>query len=124
MALSIDAIVTAPDRRTVILRGLRHRCPRCGQGRLFRAYLKLSERCAVCGEALGGLRADDGPAWATIIVVGHLMVPFFLIAVRDEAPNWVSFGLLLPATLVLTVALLPRFKGMFAAILWSQRAES
>lgn len=126
--MSVDATATAtvamPDRRTAILRGLRHRCPRCGQGGLFRAYLKLTDRCPVCGEGLGTLRADDGPAWATIIVVGHLMVPFFLVAVRADAPDWVTFGLLLPLTMLLTLVLLPRFKGAFAGVLWSQRAES
>jgi uncharacterized protein (DUF983 family) len=106
-----------------MIRGLLHRCPRCGQGRLFRSYLKLSEQCASCGEVLGGLRADDGPAWATILVVGHLMVPFFLIAVRADAPNWVLFAVLLPATFLLTAGLLPRFKGVFAAILWSMQSQ-
>lgn len=109
----------ATDRWTTILRGIGRRCPRCGRGRLFQSYLKLAERCDACGELFATLRADDGPAWATIIVVGHLMVPFFLIAVRDGAPDWVSFGVLLPMTLLLTVALLPRFKGVFAAILWT-----
>ncbi len=121
--MSSEATRHAPDRRTAILRGFRHRCPRCGRGNLFRSYLKLSEQCAACGEALGALRADDGPAWATILIVGHLMVPFFLIAVRADAPEWVSFGVLIPATLLLTAALLPRFKGAFAAILWSMQAQ-
>jgi uncharacterized protein (DUF983 family) len=68
---------------------------------------------------LGDIRADDGPAWATILVVGHLMVPFFLIAVRADAPSWVIFGVLVPATIALTAILLPRLKGVFAAVLWS-----
>jgi uncharacterized protein (DUF983 family) len=108
-----------PDRWTVIARGLRQRCPRCGEGALFRSYLKLSDRCDRCGEALGDIRADDGPAWATILVVGHLMVPFFLIAMRADAPNWVVFGVLMPATIGIAALLLPRAKGLFAALLWS-----
>jgi uncharacterized protein (DUF983 family) len=68
---------------------------------------------------LGDIRADDGPAWATILVVGHLTVPFFLVAVRADAPAWVIFGVLVPATIALTAILLPRLKGIFASVLWS-----
>ena len=108
-----------PDRWTAIARGLRRRCPRCGEGALFCSYLTLSDRCDSCGEVLGDIRADDGPAWATILLVGHLTVPFFLIAVRGDAPSWVIFGVLAPAAVVLTALLLPRAKGLFAALLWS-----
>ena len=33
---------------TVLLRGLRLRCPRCGQTDLFEAWFRMRERCAVC----------------------------------------------------------------------------
>lgn len=117
--MSIEADHVRPDRWTAVKRGFRQRCPVCGRGVLFRAYLKLAEKCACCGDRLGEIRADDGPAWATILVVGHLMVPFFLIAVRADAPNWIYFGVLGPAVVVLTAILLPRMKGVFAALLWS-----
>ncbi len=107
-----------PDRWTAIWRGFRRRCPCCGQGRLFRSYLRLTDRCATCATALGELRADDGPAWATILVVGHIVVPCFVVAARGDAPAWVQFGVLLPAAIALTALLLPRFKGVFVALLW------
>ncbi len=116
-------VAAAPSARanrwTAIWRGFRLRCPVCGCGALFRSYLKLSDCCANCGEALGKIRADDGPAWATILVTGHIMVPFFLIAVRADAPAWVIYGLLGPATLALTGFLLRRLKGVFVALIWS-----
>jgi uncharacterized protein (DUF983 family) len=112
------------DRWVVITRGMRGRCPRCGRGALFRSYLALSEACSACGEVLGDIRADDGPAWATILLVGHLTVPFFLFAVRADAPTWLIFGLMVPATIALTGVLLPRLKGVFAALLWSFNLRS
>ena len=118
-AMSEASQPARPDRWTAIARGFRGQCPRCGRGRLYRSYLKLSDRCGNCGEVLGDIRADDGPAWATILVVGHLAIPFFLIAVRAEAPTWVIFGILVPSTIALTAILLPRLKGVFASILWS-----
>lgn len=120
----VDAPAARPDRLRAMTRGFRLRCPLCGRGALFRSYLKLSDRCANCGEVLGDIRADDGPAWATILVAGHVMVPFFLIAVRADAPNWVLFGVLMPATVVLIAVLLPRIKGVFAALLWSLNMRS
>ena len=38
---------------------------------------------------------------------------------RADAPDWIIFGVLVPATIVLTGVLLPRVKGVFAALLWS-----
>lgn len=117
--MSTDPNSLTPDRRTALLRGFRQRCPHCGRGALFHAYLKLSERCASCDEKLGDIRADDGPAWATILVVGHMTIPFMIVAVRENSPNWIYFGVLGPAIVALTMLLLPRFKGVFAALLWS-----
>jgi uncharacterized protein (DUF983 family) len=118
----VNLDIASPPRAelsTAIKRGLMERCPVCGKGKLFRSYLKLSETCSSCGENLGAIRADDGPAWATILIVGHLMVPFLVLAVRADVAQWVCFSVLLPLTLVLTLVLLPRVKGAFAAVLWS-----
>lgn len=108
-----------PDLWTAIKRGLAQRCPICGKGKLYRSYLKLSDHCSCCGAALSELRADDGPAWATILIVGHLIVPFFIVTVRSNAPDWVYYALLFPLTIVLTLGLLPRMKGVFVALLYS-----
>ena len=115
----VEPVLARPDKWTAMARGFCLHCPRCGQGVLFRAYLKLSDHCSHCGELLGDIRADDIPAWATILVVGHLMVPLFVIAAREDAPFWVGYGILIPASIVLTGILLPRFKGAIAALLWS-----
>ena len=62
------------DVLSSVFRGACARCPNCGRGRLFRAYLKPVETCAECHESLKHIRADDGPAWLTILVVGHIVV--------------------------------------------------
>jgi uncharacterized protein (DUF983 family) len=115
-----------PDksRWTAVWRGLKGRCPHCGQGRLLRGYLKIVERCESCGEAYGHIRADDGPAWVTIIVVGHLVVPLALIMEQQFHPEiWVQEVVWLPVVALLTLALLPRSKGLVLALLWSWKAE-
>jgi uncharacterized protein (DUF983 family) len=105
---------------TGMLRGFAERCPNCGKGKLFRAYLKPVEQCAACGHELGLYRADDGPAYFTILIVGHLVIaPLLFFSWIWEASLWAT----LPATLiplaVVTLALLPRVKGAFIGVLWS-----
>jgi uncharacterized protein (DUF983 family) len=119
MSMNIETAVTRPDTWTAIKRGLAQRCPVCGEGKLFRSYLKLSENCSSCGAKLSELRADDGPAWLTILIVGHLVVPFFIVTVRSGAPDWVYYAFLFPLTIAMTLALLPFSKGVFVALLYS-----
>ncbi|MEK9882732.1 MAG: DUF983 domain-containing protein, partial [Alphaproteobacteria bacterium] len=76
---------------TVIRRGLSRRCPNCGKGAVLSGYLTRVPVCGSCGEDLSHISADDGPAWATLIVVGHVLAPFLIILGRDERiPVWVA----------------------------------
>ncbi|MGE0733682.1 MAG: DUF983 domain-containing protein [Alphaproteobacteria bacterium] len=109
---------------TALFRAVRLRCPHCGQGRLFRAYLKPVDQCAACGEAFGHIRADDGPAWLTILVVGHIVVPLALYAIKyTDWSDMMIGGLALALILSLTVLLLPCAKGAFIGFLWSAKAH-
>ena len=67
-------------------RGLAGRCPHCGEGRLYRAYLKVVDACPVCGEDLSPQRADDAPAYVTMLIVGHFVVAGALAA-EEWRPN-------------------------------------
>ncbi|MCC6917980.1 MAG: DUF983 domain-containing protein [Alphaproteobacteria bacterium] len=99
-------------------RGAAGRCPHCGEGRLFRAYLKQVEACALCGERYGHIRADDGPAWLTIIVVGHIVVGLILgIEPYTPWPSWVGIIGWSALTIGLTLALLPAAKGIFISVI-------
>ena len=103
----------------VLLRGLIGRCPHCGHGRLLRKYLKPVAQCSACSEAYGHIRADDGPAWLTIVVTGHILGVILLVAVPNSTwPDWVS-ALVWPLfAFVLALLILPRAKGMFIALIW------
>lgn len=108
--------------KPAMLRGWRRRCPNCGSGPMLRGYLKVRDNCAVCGEDLHHHRADDGPAYLTILIVGHLMAPLILIVFERYRPE----PLVLAATfsvgcVALSLYLLPRLKGMIVAIQWAKR---
>ncbi len=104
---------------TSMLRGLRRRCPHCGEGALYRRYLKPVARCERCGEAFDQIRADDFPPYLTILIVGHLVVPLILVAERVGLSTVAQVALWVPVTLLLVLLLLPRFKGAVIGLMWS-----
>jgi uncharacterized protein (DUF983 family) len=103
-----------------IRRGLRGRCPNCDRGNLFRAFLKVADRCGVCGEAFHHHRADDAPAYFVILIVGHVVVPLALVVeVVYAPPYWLHAVLWLPLTIGLAVGLLQPVKGAIVGWQWA-----
>jgi uncharacterized protein (DUF983 family) len=105
-----------------ILNGVRCRCPRCGKGKLFRAYLKVADRCPVCGEELLHHKADDLPPYISIVIVGHILVGLMLHLEMEYslAPIW-YVATLLPLALILPLVLLPSIKGAVVGLQWANR---
>ncbi len=119
-AAHMSAMSESPSRLTAMKRGLAGRCPHCGEGPLFRAYLKVNDVCPACGHELGRYRADDGPAYFTILLVGHLVVaPTLLFPWVWQASIWVVAPVVLSVLTVITLVLLPRVKGAFVGLLYS-----
>ena len=100
-------------------RGLKGKCPSCGEGRLFWKYLKVEPRCEACGHDLARYPADDGPAYFTILIVGHLIVgPLLFFPIIWQAPAmYMVPGTLIPLAAA-TLLLLPRVKGAFIGVLY------
>lgn len=115
----------APPKRDVwqaMARGLRCRCPNCGEGRIFRAFLKVADTCPACGEVLSHHRADDLPAYLVIVVVGHIVVPIALwIETNYAPPVALQLALYLPLTLVASLLLLQPVKGAVVGLQWAFR---
>lgn len=108
------------DTKPAVLRGFRLRCPACGEGKLFARYLKVAPNCPHCGEELHHQRADDGPAYLTILVVGHIM-GFALHGLSGylmESPLLIAILLCALAT-VMSLMMLPRIKGMLVGYQWA-----
>ncbi len=103
-------------------RGLAHHCPACGTGPLYGRYLKVAPTCADCGYDLSRHPADDGPAYLTILLVGHLMAPLILFAfVRWRPDPLVLSAVFSVGTVALSLYLLPRLKGALVALQWAKR---
>lgn len=108
--------------KTALLRGWRRKCPNCGAGPMLRGYLKVRETCPVCTQELHHHRADDGPAYLTILIVGHLMAPLILFVFTHYRPDpLVLASIFSVGTVALSLWLLPRLKGAVVAIQWAKR---
>jgi uncharacterized protein (DUF983 family) len=111
-----------PQRDTgqAMMRGLCGHCPNCGRGHLFRAFLKVVDHCAACGEALHHQRADDAPAYFVILITGHIVVPLTLaVEVMFAPPYWLHLLIWLPLTLALAIGLLQPVKGAIIGWQWA-----
>lgn len=110
------------DVKAAIFRGLAQTCPACGTGKIYRAYLKVSDACPACGEALHHQRADDAPPYFTMVIVGHVVIAGVLALEKWSAPpSWLHMVLWLPLTVGLSLYLLPRVKGALVGLQWALR---
>lgn len=101
-----------PALGVAVGRGLRNRCPVCGEGRVFAGYLRVADACGVCGAPLGRLRADDAPPYITIFLVGHLLLPGVLwVEYTYMPPMWLHMVVWLPLFTVLCTLALRPIKG-------------
>ncbi|MEX3014616.1 DUF983 domain-containing protein [Gymnodinialimonas hymeniacidonis] len=113
-----------PERPTwpAVRNGLRHRCPKCGEGGLYSKYLKLRAECPSCGEDLSHARADDGPAYLSILLTAKVMGTLQLLVYETWQPEpWLLALTFCIGVTVMALALLPRFKGMIVGIQWAKR---
>lgn len=122
-ALDEAAGASQPERELwpATLRGWRLRCPCCGTGPMMRGYLTVTPVCQVCREELHHQRADDGPAYLTILIVGHLMAPLLLFVYATWRPEpLVLFTIFAVGCVALSLYLLPRLKGVMVAFQWAR----
>jgi uncharacterized protein (DUF983 family) len=104
--------------------GLRGRCPRCGQGRLFEGFLKVTPRCRACGLDLAFADAADGPAVFVILFVGFAVAAAALIVeIGFMPPIWVHVLLWGPLVIVLSLGLLRPLKGVMIAVQYVNKAK-
>jgi uncharacterized protein (DUF983 family) len=112
----------APERSLAgaLYHGFLGRCPACRRGCLFRAFLKVADRCPDCGTELHHQRADDAPPYFVILILGHIIVPLALwVEMASAPPMWVHAAIWLPLSVGLALVLLPRVKGAIVGLQWA-----
>lgn len=125
MSVEFNHAVGRPAERNwreAVGRGLMGRCPRCGQGKLFRGFLKPVDACAACGEAMHHQRADDLPPYIVITIVGHIIVGGLLLAEKYADWSMTLHMAIWPAlTVVLSLLLMQPVKGGVVGLQWALR---
>ena len=88
---------------------------------MFRAYLKVADECASCGEELHHQRADDAPPYFVMSVVGKIVI-VAVVAIEQTWDNvpMLFHGIVWPLTIMmLSLWLLPVFKGALIGHQWA-----
>lgn len=110
------------DSRRSMRRGWSRQCPACGKGALFTGFLRVRDACPACGEHLHHHRADDGPAYFTILIVGHLLAPLLMLVYFRFHPHPLVMAAGFSAGCIgLSLWLLPRIKGLIVGLQWAKR---
>lgn len=121
---STESTLTGAPRNLVaaMRAGWSCHCPACRHGRLYGSYLKVLDACPACGTALHHQRADDAPPYFTMFIVGHVLVGGALSLEQAVQPAlWVHMALWIPLTILMSLWLLPRIKGVLIGQQWALR---
>lgn len=103
--------------------GLRGRCPRCGEGRLFSGLLSVRPRCGVCGLDNSFADSGDGPAAFVILIIGFIVVGLALwMEVTINPPLWVHLVLWIPLIIILGITALRLIKGVLITLQYANKA--
>lgn len=109
-------VLNNPKLRWILRSGWAGTCPRCGKGHMFRGWLKLRERCEVCGLDYSYARTDDGPAFFALCLTAlPLVFVVVWVQVRFDPPWWVHLLTSVPVLAFGCIATLRPFKGWLAA---------
>jgi uncharacterized protein (DUF983 family) len=104
--------------------GLMGRCPRCGEGRLFKGFLAVGKECETCGLDFSFADPADGPAIFVMLIIGFIVVGFALWAeVSMNPPLWVHFIIWIPLTFALCLPALRLIKGVLITLQYANKAE-
>ncbi|SFT95441.1 Uncharacterized conserved protein, DUF983 family [Mesorhizobium sp. YR577] len=106
-----------------IAAGLKGRCPRCGEGRLFSSFLTVAPRCGTCRLDYSFADAGDGPAVFVILIIGFIVVGSALwMEVTYNPPLWLHFLLWIPLTVILSLTALRLIKGVLITLQYRNKA--
>jgi uncharacterized protein (DUF983 family) len=104
--------------------GLAGRCPRCGDGQMFKGFLSVAPSCDVCGLDLKFADSGDGPAVFVMLIAGFIVLGAALIVdVKYEPPIWVHLLISLPLAVVVCLGILRPLKGVLIALQYHNKAE-
>lgn len=105
-----------PSIAVDFLAAARGRCPICGQGRLFKSFLKLAASCDHCHQDFQAADTGDGPVVFVILIAGFVVCfGFLFVALNYDWPLWVHLAIWLPVAVGLSLGLMQPLKALMVA---------
>ena len=118
-ALPLDRAMLPQGLGAALWRGIKGKCPRCGETHLFAKFLKPVERCRRCSQNWTLHAADDFPPYISILLTGHIMAPVIIeLGLHTALPGWAMMLIVAVMAVALLVALLQPAKGGVIALQW------
>ena len=109
---------------SILVTGLRGRCPRCAEGRLFDGFIAIAPRCEACGLDFSFADSGDGPAVFIMMIAGAVVVgSALLVDAYYEPPLFLLAAIFLPLMVMVSLGLLRPLKGILIASQYRHRAE-
>lgn len=116
------------DNSSLILslkRGLARCCPACGTVGMFKGYLKIADHCPTCQLEFDKIRSDDAPAYFTIAIVGHILLPIISYLEYCYHLSMLTHLIVWPPIIIgMTLGLLPFMKGLMMAVMWRVKVRT
>ena len=110
------------DLRTAVLRGVKGKCPACGDAALFGRFLKPVSHCPACEQGWTHQRADDLPAYLVVLILGHVLVPLVVAAnLRFDMAMWIQMTLWPGLALLFAMLMIQPAKGAVVGLQWARR---
>lgn len=104
--------------------GIKGRCPRCGEGKIFDGFLTMAKGCKHCGLDYSFADPADGPAFFVICFGCVPAVTFGIwLEIAFQAPYWVHLFTTLPLILLTCIPMLRPLKGWLIASQYFYKAQ-
>lgn len=110
--------------RWILHCGWKGLCPRCGEGKMFRKWLKIQDHCPTCGLDYSFAAPDDGPAFFSLCIIAFPLIFFVVwLQVAYNPPFWVHLVTSFPLLGLGCIFPLQPIKGWLVASQYVNRAQ-
>lgn len=117
-------MATSYNSPSTLSAGLRCRCPRCGEGKVFSGFLTVAKSCDRCGLDFSFADPADGPAFFVMTGVSLVVMGLWAwTAVMFSPPIWLQFALVVPALIGGCLGSLRPVKAWLVAEQYVHKAE-
>jgi uncharacterized protein (DUF983 family) len=117
-------MATEMKQPSTVWAGLHCRCPRCGEGHLFRGFLALDDHCEACGLDFSFADPADGPAFFVMSGVSIVVMALWAVwAATAQPPVWAQFAVVIPAITAACLGTLRPMKAWLVAEQFVHKAE-